>query len=157
MDDSLYIIYPKPLTGSENIVRICEAYARNASALKMIMFTVLYTGYGLGKMITTITTNSAYAISIHVITAQMMPQMSCTHHARPAQHLLCMSRCCMEAYSKSIWWLVVGEVPPVVWSEDNNSRIVRSVLARRLLRGWWTGVVTFSSGRRLYAATDGPC
>lgn len=64
------------LTGSENIVRICDAYAKNANKLKITMFIVLYTGYGLGKMMTTITTNSAYKISIHVITAQIIPHIS---------------------------------------------------------------------------------
>lgn len=37
---------------------------------------VLYTGYGLGNIMTTITTNSAYKISSHVIIAHIMPHMS---------------------------------------------------------------------------------
>lgn len=60
------------------MVRKCDAYARNASVLKMIMLIVLYTGYGLGHIITTITTNSAYRISNHVITAHIIPQISCS-------------------------------------------------------------------------------
>lgn len=68
--------YLNLLTGSENIVRICDAYAKNASKLKMTMLIVLYTGYGLGNIMTTITTNSAYKISSHVIIAHIMPHMS---------------------------------------------------------------------------------
>lgn len=64
------------LTGSENMVRIWDAYAKNANMLKITILIVLYTGYGLGNMITTITTNSAYKISSHVITAHIMPQIS---------------------------------------------------------------------------------
>lgn len=47
------------LTGSENMVRICDAYAKNANKLNMIIFMVLYIGCGFGKIMTNITTNSA--------------------------------------------------------------------------------------------------
>lgn len=59
------------------MVRICDAYAKNANKLKMTILMVLYTGYGLGNIMTTITTNSAYKINSHVIIAQIMPQISC--------------------------------------------------------------------------------
>lgn len=36
--------YDDWLTGSENIVRMCEANAKKDSILKMIIFMVLYTG-----------------------------------------------------------------------------------------------------------------
>lgn len=71
---------PSILTGSENIVRIWDAYAKNANKLKITMLIVLYTGYGLGNIITTITTNSAYKINSHVIAAHIMPQISCSKH-----------------------------------------------------------------------------
>lgn len=71
------------LTGSENIVRMCDANAINANTLKMIMLMVLYIGYGLGIIITAITTNSAYKIKSHVITAQMIPQISCKKIKKP--------------------------------------------------------------------------
>lgn len=71
-----WVVHWNLLTGSENIVRICDAYAKNANKLKMTILMVLYTGYGLGSIITTITTNSAYKINNHVIIAQIMPQIS---------------------------------------------------------------------------------
>lgn len=62
--------------GSENIDFKWLDTARKIPVLKRIMLIILYTGYGQGRSIMIITTNSAYAMRNHVSIAQTTPQIS---------------------------------------------------------------------------------
>lgn len=63
-------------TGSVNIVRRWDAIARKAKVWNITILTNWNIGYGHGRRVTKVTTNSAYNIKSHVNIAQIIPHMS---------------------------------------------------------------------------------
>lgn len=69
------------LTGSVNIVRICEANASTARELKVAPFSNEYQKFLAGSSMTKFTTNSAYSTRNQVMVAHTIPQLSCMNHS----------------------------------------------------------------------------